>query len=303
MQKHPLMKVQLPVVYPEAYDNSLISSHGRCPRMSFYKSWLGRAPTWKNYALKWGGAYHLFREALEGMYMARGEVVHPYDYAEAISLALESWGDPPPVGHKRDWMTNERFIKTLELSYTRWEMEKRSGKRRVLMSEQPFTLELPSGKVFGGIIDQVVEWRGKLWIRDFKTTSRMGYSYAQGFDPSHQMSGYVHAAQRLSGRPVEGVIIETVYNNKSKGPEIYEHLSTRSEGNLEMWQASIESEIRNINRHEEEGFFPMRTEACNDYGGCFFREACQKEYWTSTESWLLDNTTEDRWDFLNRGGD
>jgi hypothetical protein len=104
---------------------------------------------------------------------------------------------------------------------------------------------------------------------------------------------------QLSGRKVEGVIIETIYNNKTKGPEIHEHLSTRSEGHLQKWLTSVEMEVEHIRLHEEADFFPLRTVACDDYGGCMYKEACKKEFDVTALSWLEDNTIEERWDFMN----
>ena len=53
----------------------------------------------------------------------------------------------------------------------------------------------------------------------------------------------------------------------------------------------------------ERDIYPMRTQACNDYGGCYFREACQKGTWHMVQRWLLAKTEESHWDFANPEGE
>jgi hypothetical protein len=47
----------------------------------------------------------------------------------------------------------------------------------------------------------------------------------------------------------------------------------------------------------------MRTNSCDAYGGCYFRDACQKEYQPQVEAWLEFNTQESVWDFTNPEGE
>jgi hypothetical protein len=308
--------LSLPVMNRNVLDSSILNTFAACPRKAFYQYVLNRAPLGDNYAIGFGVAYHTFRDKIEIEYqrIARqlGDKVALDRAAECYEIAMEAatagWNDPP-IGHKKDWMTYERLISTLQAGFSHWYQEKQQGLVTVLLTEQPFTLELPSGRQYGGRIDQLFELRGKLWLRDFKTTSYMGSSFPRRFDPNHQISGYTWGSQELSGRPVEGVQIEVVYNTKKIGPEIHTFLSTRSEGHLEAWQASIEREYddwqRNMEATPELGMYawPMRTNSCDAYGGCYFRDACQKEYQPQVEAWLEFNTQESVWDFTNPEGE
>lgn len=300
----------LPVMQREVLDSSIHSTFASCPRKAFYQYVVNRAPIGDNYAIGFGVVYHNFRDILEVEFQARGSDISQASqcYNIALERATADWTDPP-IGHKKEWMNYERLIKTLEAGFAHWLNEKQQGLVTILLTEQPFTLELPSGRQYGGRIDQLFELRGKLWLRDFKTTSYMGGSFPRRFDPNHQITGYTWASQKLSNRKVEGVQIEVVYNTKTKGPEIHTFLSTRSEGHIDQWIASIEQERedweRNMERTADLGMlaWPMRTTACDAYGGCYFRDACQKEHPAQVEKWLEFNTIYSVWDFTNPEGE
>lgn len=301
----------LPLRRPEVFDNSTVSTWTRCPRKGFYQYSACRSPVGINFPIQWGVGYHKFREVIESLYqkivLENKEDVKDSDvqsiifnagWDSATKVTEGSWIDPEPE-HRHSYLTRARLLRACEESFDAWLMEKSEAIYKVLLHEQPFDLELPSGHRYGGRFDQLVDWRGKLWVRDFKTTSRMGKGYALRFDPNNQMTGYVWGAQVLSGRPVEGVIIEVVYNTKTKGPDFFQFLSTRTPIQVRQWSEYIGYEISDIERHMEQGVFPMRTDACDDYGGCYFRDACKRDGWGSIQRWLEANTVESVWDFMD----
>ncbi len=292
-------KTSLPILHRESLDNSIIGTHGRCPRKAYYNYFLNRGHSGVSYPLKFGEAFHKYREIMISSYIESG---YKWGLSHAMAgyqAAFDIYPEDPPIGHKRDWQTLGRLKTTMEVATAHFMNEMQMGSRKVLYTEQPFTLSLPSGRLFGGRMDEILEWNGKLWVRDYKTTARMGPTYGNKFDPDNQMTGYTWAARQLSGRPVAGVIIQSIYNTKTKGPEIHEFLTTRSEGIIDQWIESIEAEYDEIETHIEKDVWPMRTAACDDFGGCMFREACQFDHWKDIENWLLSNTTESVWDYTN----
>lgn len=292
------------------YDNSMLEYLQRCPRKFFYRYVLNRAPVGVNIPINYGSAYHKFREVLEIEYMRLGlvgavptEHVKPI-FGVAASEAFKGWVDPP-IGHKKEYLDGGRLMSALTTAFDSWLSEKSSGLFKVLAPEQGFDLPLTDAFRFGGRIDQVIEWNRKMWVRDFKTTGRMGASYGGQWDPNHQFTGYAWATEQLSGRSCEGVLLEVVYNTKTKGPEFHYFPSARSPGHVETWKASVVSTLEVLEKMmvdlSTRGLlaFPMHTVACNDYGGCFYREACRKEFGAQSLSWLEDNTVESIWDFMN----
>jgi len=160
----------------------------------------------------------------------------------------------------------------------------------------------------GGRVDQFIRFvtlNDGNFIRDFKTTGRMGQMYDLKFEPNSQMQGYVWGQEELSGQKSDGALIETLYNTKNVGPEIHQTYKTYSKGQQESWVASLMMERQMIqmmwSRVEELGYlaFPQRTNACGDFGGCGYREACLAGSSFEVEAWLKNYTVEREWDFTN----
>lgn len=212
--------------------------------------------------------------------------------------AVFGW-DEPPIGHKHEFLTKARLDATCNAAFEAWLEEKTDGLIKVLLWEQSFDLSLPSGDRYGGRFDQLIEWNKKLWLRDFKTTSRMGKGYGARFDPDNQMSGYIWGNQILSGTEIEGVLIDVVYNTKTKGPEFHPFLTTRTAWQIENWEEEVQCEIELVHGYFRTFTFPKRTTACEDFGGCFFRDACRRDGWGNIERWLKTNTAESVWDFAD----
>lgn len=287
---------------PDAFDNSMLSKAQRCPRKYFYQYVLDRAHKGQNYPIQFGIHYHAFRELLERFYLQtvkNGEHrladVKNQLFQLAWNKSIEGFDDPP-VEDRKSYLHTERLKESCEEAFQIWLDEKATGRVEVLFPEQPFELELPNGELYIGRMDQIILYNDDVWVRDFKTTSRMGRTYKQNFDPNNQMTGYVWAAQKLSGRDVEGVFIETLYNTKTKGPQFHNFLSTRTQTQIEEWIEETMYEIEQARQFEEDGMWPKRTVACNDYGGCNFRDACSMSHWRSRERWLLKRTIESTWD-------
>lgn len=302
------LKVLRPT-YPTSFDNSVLSTFQRCPRKAFYQYYLHRATKGKNWPIQFGVAYHKFRETLETIYIS--EVLNGsmelnsetgqafFEVAWQSALKVEGGFEDPPIDHRKSYLHEARLLQSCEKAFEAWVREKRMGKIVVIAPEQPFELELPSGEKYTGRMDQIVKWSSKVWVRDFKTTTRMGRTYASHFDPNNQMTGYVWGAQELSGYKVEGVIIETLYNTKTTIAEIHQFLSTRTQAQIAEWVEEQSYEIDRIRQYEKDDVYPKRTVACNDYGGCAFRDACSQSHWHSREKWLEANTIESVWDPMN----
>lgn len=299
------MKIDLPFTERDAYDTSILQTSQRCPRKAEYHYFLNRAPAGRNVPIGFGLAYHKFREVLEKNYIT---LVRDGDedlasvaqglYHTALNAALEGYKDPP-LEHSKSYLTRGRLELTCEQGFQLWMSEKRRGRVKVLEAEQAFELKLPDGHLFTGRFDQIVDDRGKIYLRDFKTTSRMGRNYSKQFTPNDQMTGYTWAARQLSGRKVVGVIIQVVYNTKTKGPEHHTFLSARTDFHIQEWLKNIQMEMSLLDSYVEDRYFPMRTTACGDFGGCYFRDCCSMSSPAMREAWLRSHTIESVWDPRN----
>ena len=330
-------KIKLPLYPPgEVSDNSVNAEYARCPRRGLYKYGLRRGFAGKSWPIQYGLAYHKYRETVEVlMAEARCDLTDEI-HEKGIEAATETWEDPP-VEHKKAYLNLHRLMLALEMARKKVTNERKSGTSVVTRSEDSFDLELPFRVCYecgfanynmkhefcywcgsgdsplhpcrhGGRVDQFVKFvtlNNADMIRDFKTTGRMGETYALKFDPNSQLQGYTWSKEQLSGRKADGALIETVYNTKTKGPEIFQHYVTFSSGQQMQWLASVMMETQLIRsmwaRVEELGYlaFPQRTNACSDFGGCGYRQPCLASSGWEIEQWLENNTIYSHWVFSN----
>ncbi len=335
-------KISLPLYPPdEVLDNSVIQEYTRCPRRGLYKYGMRRGFDGKSYPIQYGLAYHKYRETVENLMREQKSPMTDEIHQAGWVACIEGWEDPPPE-HKKAHLDLTRLVKAVNQARLRIQEEQRSGSVVITRPEEAFDLELPfeicedcgwailrkedlidtccpncgSGHIYsprhGGRVDQFIQYRSLKnadMVRDFKTTGSKGDYYEQKFDPNAQLQGYVWAGGQLSGRKFDGALIETVYNTKTKGPEITQHYVTFSPGQEVAWLASMMMERSFIqtmwSRVDELGYlaFPQRTSSCQDFGGCHFRDACRTGGGWELNNWLENNTIESHWDFTNPEGE
>jgi hypothetical protein len=97
------------------------------------------------------------------------------------------------------------------------------------------------------------------------------------------------------------VIVGSAYNTSRVGPELEPFLVTRTDWDIDDWLSDVQAEIANVRMHEASGKWPKRTVACQDFGGCFFREVCGHTHsWREQTEWLENKTQLDVWDFAKK---
>ena len=301
--KSPL---SLPVFDRSALDYSILSTHQRCPRKGLIRYWHGRAPLSVNYPMEFGSAYHTYREILEKLYLAHfpeGKGMPDEDqikawHMEALTAALAGYPENPPPDHAKAYLTQIRLEENCEVGLDQWTQEKQDGNVRILAVEQAGQLELPNGEQYGFKIDAIIEWNRGVWVRDHKTTTRKGRTYAHAFQVNDQFTGYTWAASQLTGKQVKGCIVNSVYNVTKTIGEHEPFIVTRTQWDIDDWLAGTQAEIAEVRRHEEAGEWPKRTVACDDFGGCWLRECCGHTHsWREQDEWLKGHTKEEVWDF------
>lgn len=153
---------------------------------------------------------------------------------------------------------------------------------------------------YGGIYDLLVEFGGNLFVVDHKTTSVMGSGYFNQFKPNNQMTGYIWAASAMSGKKVNGAIINAVGIYKSGTTKFEREITSRSPNAVEEWLLNLWHECVNIQRCTHADFWPRRTNACTLYGLCEFHSVCSLDHPTERAKRLEADYVRDKWDFENR---
>jgi len=157
--------------------------------------------------------------------------------------------------------------------------------------------EHPSGSpfIYSGRFDLLGKWQNKLIIRDEKTTTSIGASWAEQWDLRSQFMGYVWACQQ-SGLDVDTVSVRGVGILKTKITQV-EAIKSYSKFMIDRWYEQLRRDLWRIRRMWDEQYFDYSlADACTSYGGCSFRDVCGSEY---PERWM-SNYVVKRWNPLHR---
>lgn len=286
---NPRFLKNLPRSEPYVQDSTAFKVKADCRRKYFYRIVLGRVPPQNKYqiVLDFGSAYHKFRELLElEGYLAAMK------YIMNVQLPRQ---DP---GFKFSYLDNQRLLKTCQAAYESVQLEKKQGKIKVIAVEQPFNVEIAPGHSIGGRADQIVEWNGRLWGRDFKTTSKDKASFEAQLSPNDQATRYIVGESLIHGQEIQGIMFEAVYNVKTVGPQIYTKLVTRNQFQLETWHKEQAETKRELDRLRELDLWPMDEHNCN---WCEYRKVCTLTNEQTMENMLRTEYKHEPWDFNHVG--
>jgi hypothetical protein len=273
---------------PVIKDHTAYITAKECTRKYFFQIVLGFTPKTEAIYFAWGSAYHKFREILERSYGVGSAAPDEYDpergitaFTEAVNAGKNIWikrGKDQPVGSKFDFMTLDRLIASFTVAFKHWQNEKLQGRIKVLASEQAFNVGMPDGSSVSGRADQIIRWQGQPWGRDFKTTSKDSAFFARSLDPNHQFTLYTYAESELTGEQIQGQFVETLFNAKStkkdtKGPEVVQHITSRTSWQLERWTEDTLQMNKILTSCRENDVYPAHEVSCPF---CPFHSVCQK---------------------------
>jgi len=258
---------KFPRYEPLIHDHTSMKVAKECLRKYFYQIVIAKVPKQDNIIFSWGRSYHKFREILE---ISKGDLV------EATKAGLAVWeksqGGDPPVGTKFEFMTQGRLMKSFAVAFNHYQVEKQQGRIEVMAVEQPFNVALSDGSHTSGRFDQVVRWNGKIWGRDFKTTSKEGSFYSRTLEPNDQFTRYTFAESKLCGETVQGQIVETLYNSKKEGPLINQYISSRTVYQVAQWERDQIFMNRILDMCRVDDIWPMQESACQY---CPYHSVCK----------------------------
>ena len=294
--KHENVKFmpELPRSEPVIRDHTLDIKRQTCLRLYFYTAVLGYRERGNTVYLNWGIVYHKFRETLE----------RTGDLKSALRVVLELWpklGGDPTVGTKWDFMTLERLLASCKASYQHWLRERGQKRIEVLPEfiEKHLVVTLKDGITqIGARVDQLVRWTGRLWGRDFKTTSKLGKFYERTLDPNDQFDRQSFIESKLTGEHVEGILVEVLYNTKKEGPEVKGFLTQRTREQLQTFeddQCYATEQLADLRKRDQ---WPMNKKHCPF---CAFRVVCKAPNERSAVAQLKNNFDHKPWDFLREG--
>jgi hypothetical protein len=272
---------------PENMDHSATKVFKECPRKYFYRIVLGRTAPEGKWAsvFAWGSSIHKF---LELYYNEETKTSAP---VEALKIFRS------PTNLSFDFQDKDQLFLAFSLLMKMVDEEKKNGVIQVQAIEQPFILKFPDGINIGGRFDQIIKWNGRVWIRDWKTTSKQLQYFKAGLEPNDQAIRYIWAASCLTygvdeeGYPnkvVDGVLFCAIYLNKTiaskkKGPEITNISSSRNKNQVFRWMKEQMFIHKQMEHCREEDAWPMHEVSC---GFCDYRQVCNQPSEASMENML-----------------
>ena len=154
---------------------------------------------------------------------------------------------------------------------------------------------------YGGIFDGLVDFNGQIWVLEHKTTSQLGSYYFNQFKPNNQVTGYIWAAEKLSGRKVQGAIINAIGVYKTGATKFERGMTARHAQDIIEWAENVRRVCNQIKRAEKEGF-SMSTGACTLYGMCEYHSVHVLSHPLERQKRLEQDYMIDNWDFEKRTG-
>lgn len=303
----------------------MLSQFQTCPANYFLRIQQGWVPRRKSAALGFGGAAH---EGLAAWYKT-GEL------GKALAAIDAAWDNAMPID---DWRTKAKCV-TVMIEYTKQYPAETftpilgpSGP----MIEVPFVLDTgmfldcpncghPADKgdgvlipgntdtcaecgepleqiEYGGIFDGLVDFSGQTYVLEHKTTSMMGGGYFDQFKPNNQVSGYIWGASCLSGRRVQGAIINAIGVYKVGKTKFERSITSRNVTDLDEWLKYVRYWCNRIKEAERTGVWAMNTQACTLYGKCSFHSVHILSHEAERQKRLDMDYVVDKWNFEKRIG-
>lgn len=292
---------------PVIIDSTAMMAYKTCPRFYFYTMVLGFRPKEDAPYFAFGAAYHKFRESLEREILRGVHEIEAFNTALSVAVTYATEHLPKQVSDtKWDFLTVERLRLSCSEAFKHWLAERINGKIKVVAYEQPFTLQMDDGTWIAGRADQIVEWNGAVWGRDFKTSSMTGPWYSRGLEPNDQFTRYTWAESKLHGwnpsdsktQPlqVKGQIIEVLHNSKKDGPRIEVYTTQRTQSQLRRWELEHHFWKEMIDKSRDEDMYPMNEKACNF---CQFHSVCKAPTESGQMSQLKTYFKVQPWDCTN----
>lgn len=268
-----------------AWDSTSIKAAMKCPRYYALSILWGYRPTAKSVHLEFGG---LYASALEQFYNLRAqglsiddatlEVVKTLFHAtwDSETNTPTNWGDSKKTRYTLIrsvvWYIDE-FGDESESNITTHHFS--DGRPAVEVS---FRFQMTDQIMLCGHLDRVVNYDGKKWVMDQKTTgTTIGPYFFESFNPDTQFTLYALAGKVVLDSPIRGVIVDAAQIAVGF-TEFQRGFQFRTEDHINDWWHGTEHTIA-VTQHlsrtaKTPDDFPMNTESCNNYGRCDFKEVC-----------------------------
>ena len=237
------------------YDASMISDYLYCPKYFYYRYIRNLVPIVEPPPLLFGRVFH---EALLIWYKEK-------DLEKAVGVFSKL---PVQIGDSR--RTREHGEVIMREYAKRWAVEP----YKIKQLEVEFHLDMGKGRVYAGRIDAVVEQVTQLYVKDHKTSARLGASFFRSFRPHVQMDGYCFACRELCGQ-CSGAIINGVSLADKPKDRFQRSITPRTGVEMDKFKVNFHLWCDRIERDVVNKEFPEHYTHCTKWGAkCDFWDMC-----------------------------
>lgn len=287
----------------QLYDNTRISGHRKCNRRYYWRHVRHIAPKGTKPALAFGSCWHT---AMDAVWTMASDPQNSDALVADVGYAAfcEAWQGEEyqfPLWHEMSIDQRQEFDfrhdETARHMLTNYVAQRRSMMARMTLieCEKPFAVPLDPNNpdlFYVGRLDKVVEWEGRIWVIEHKTTSdyrKAGYfnpAFVDSFSPNSQIDGYLHAIHMLYGNKAKGIMIDAALVHKTVHEGFLFIPVERHLTQLDAWQWEalheveiIKNSMLHVNDYQDAPFlpaFPKNTTACVEFNSrCVYTELCK----------------------------
>ena len=297
--------------FPEVLDSTIMAAFRSCPRKAYleflrhYKLRYSGGEGGVNIHLHAGQAYAAGLEAGRRAYYEQ-KLSAEESAATAVATCYKAFGDvQAPDGSPKSAHAVAGAVEYYFSAYP-------------LGSDQAVPMIFPNGRtgiefsfaepldilhpvtrnplIYCGRLDMCVDYQGLKLGLDDKTTSQLGASWPRQWDLRSQFTGYVWGTGR-AGVKLDGFLVRGVAIKKS-GYDTLEAITYRPQWQIDRWYEQLMRDIQNMIAQWEAGYFNYNLDhACNEYGGCPFRQVCLLR---DADALLAQQFERRQWDPLRR---
>lgn len=176
--------------------------------------------------------------------------------------------------------------------------------------------------IYTGRIDLPISIDGQVFVMDHKTNKQLGQSFWDEMRVTAQMRGYVWAYRQLTGMPCKGYVVNGIRTKEPPDYVLAGKTSTRggktrnaqdwwqdtfnremhivTDSMLDEWKLNTIKLVERFFREYQEGYMPMQTKWCSNYGKCPYYDVCRLDV-DDRESFLRSGSfTDNTWTPLKK---
>jgi len=295
-------------------DNSARSTFTSCPRKYYYNNIRGIESKIGKPSLRYGTAFHAAMDAYYDYIRLHGWTKDGIAVQNAILAAKKSF-EEETLRYDSFW-DDFRTLENLLLSLLQYFnfFSGDEGFLEVIEPEKAFKIEIKDAKTdlhffFKGKIDLLLKLNGGVWGGEFKTSAYpiitqtkniqwspqiLGYTYAMmELYPNALPEGYLTTLHQISASKVKSGDYGKVKIDFSRPAQVF------SFQDIVEWRKSLIFTVRNLKRCQDENYYPLQRDSCNQYGRCTYWQLCEQNVPQGEEFIEAFKIVDKKWDVLD----